>query len=98
MCCRATKIEVCYNDDFVCAAEPQGMMCVFTMMTSYLLQSRKELAKSVSFHSDTIPEEGKAAAAPQAGATAAVTLGSAYVKVGCTDPCDYVWYGSGDLG
>ncbi|DBB18216.1 hypothetical protein WJX82_000391 [Trebouxia sp. C0006] len=43
-------------------------------------ESRKELAKSVSFHSDTIPEEGKVAAAPQAGATAAVTLGSAYVK------------------
>ena len=56
------------------------------MTTSYVLQSRKELAKSVSFHSDTIPEEGKVAAAPQAGATAAVTLGSAYVKVGCTDP------------
>ncbi len=62
------------------------MKCVFIMTTSYVLQSRKELAKSVSFHSDTIPEEGKVAAAPQAGATAAVTLGSAYVKVGCTDP------------
>jgi pyruvate carboxylase len=67
-------------------------------MSSYLLQSRKELTKSVSFHSDTHPEDGKAAAAaaaapqagataaaaPQAGATAAVTLGSAYVKVNCT--------------
>jgi len=53
----------------------------FIALTSCLLQSHKELAKSVSFHSDTIPEDGKAAAAPQAGATAAVTLGSAYVKV-----------------
>lgn len=74
-----------HNYDFSFAAGPQGMKCVFIMTTSYV-QSRKELAKSVSFHSDTIPEEGKAAAAPQAGATAAVTLGSAYVKVGCTDP------------
>ncbi len=61
------------------------MNYLFRVVTSYLLQSRKELTKSVSFHSDTLPEDGKAAAAPQAGATAAVTLGSAYVKVGCTN-------------
>ncbi len=61
------------------------MYYLFIVVTSYLLQSHKELAKSVSFHSDTIPEDGKAAAAPQAGATAAVTLGSAHVKVGCTN-------------
>ncbi len=64
------------------------MNCLLIVMSSYLLQSRKELTKSVSFHSDTHPEDGKAAAAaaaaPQAGATAAVTLGSAYVKVNCT--------------
>ncbi|KAL0026791.1 hypothetical protein WJX77_001496 [Trebouxia sp. C0004] len=43
-------------------------------------ESCKELTKSVSFHSTTYPEVSKAAAAPEAGATAAVTLGSAYVK------------------
>lgn len=65
------------------------MNYLFIVLTSHVLQGRKELTKAVSFHSDAHPEDSKAAAAaaaPQAGATAAVTLGSAYVKVSCTSP------------
>jgi len=35
------------------------MNCLLIVMSSYLLQSRKELTKSVSFHSDTHPEDGR---------------------------------------
>ena len=58
-----------------------------TVIAVALTQARKELAKSVSF-SDKHQDSAKAAAADaapaQAGATAAVTLGSAYEKVSTT--------------
>lgn len=61
------------------------LLCFF--IDAALMQARKELAKTVSFsdkHQDGSKAAAAAAAPAQAGATAAVTLGSAYEKVSTT--------------